>query len=85
MRAHKSSSSRYDWQYVWGVLQVGGGVSEFLYTNRADGDVSAAFLQHVSKRDPYAIHIMIWDGASFHPSNSDARIPENVVVLRQPR
>lgn len=84
VRAHKSSSCRYDWQYIWGALQVGGGGSEFLYTNRADGDMSAAFLRQISERDPYAIHIMIWDGASFHPSNTDPRIPDNMVVLRQP-
>ena len=84
VRAHKSSHCRYDWQYVWGALQVGGGGSEFLYTNRADGDVSVAFLRQISQRDPYAIHIIIWDGASFHPANTDPRIPDNVVVLRQP-
>ena len=56
----------------------------FALPNRADGDVSAAFLKQISERDPYAIHIMIWDGASFHPRNNDARIPDNVVVLRQP-
>jgi len=84
VRAHKSSSCRYDWQYVWGALQVGGGGSEFFYSNRADGDMSATFLEQISKRDPYAIHVMIWDGASFHPANTDARIPDNVVVLRQP-
>lgn len=84
VRAHKSSSCRYDWQYIWGALQIGGGGSEFLYTNRADGDVSAAFLRQVSQRDPYAVHIVIWDGASFHPRNADPRLPDNVVVLRQP-
>ena len=84
VKAYKSSHCRYDWQYIWGALQVGGGGSEFLYTNGANGDVSAAFLKQISDRDPYAIHIMIWDGASFHPSNLDPRIPENVVVLRQP-
>ena len=84
VRAHKSSKCRYDWQYIWGALQIGGGGSEFLYTNKADGDVSAAFLQQISQRDPHAIHIMIWDGAPFHPHNKDARIPDNVVVLRQP-
>ncbi len=83
-RAHKNSSCRYDWQYVWGALQIGGGGSEFLYTNKADSEMSVAFLEQVSRRDPYAIHIMIWDGAGFHPKNMDARLPENVVVLRQP-
>lgn len=84
VRAHKSSDCRYDWQYIWGALQVGGGGSEFLYTNRADGDMSAAFLKQIAERDPYAIHIMIWDGAPFHPRNMDERIPDNMVVLRQP-
>ena len=46
--------------------------------------MSAAFLRQISERDPYAIHIMIWDGASFHPNNTDARIPDNVVALKQP-
>jgi len=84
VRAHKSSNCRYDWQYIWGALQIGGGGSEFMYSNRADGDMSAGFLEQISQRDPYAIHVMIWDGASFHPRNKDLRIPSNVVVLRQP-
>jgi len=84
VRAHKSSRTKFDWQYIWGALQVGGGGSEFLYSNKADGDVSIAFLKQISKRDPYAIHLVIWDGASFHPLNKDPRMPDNVVVLRQP-
>ena len=84
VRAHKSSKCRYDWQYVWGALQVNGGGSEFFYSNKADSSMSIAFLEQISKRDPYAIHLVIWDGASFHPLNSDERIPGNVVVLRQP-
>ena len=72
IRAHKSGDCRYDWQYVWAALGVSGGGSEFLYTNGADGDTSAAFLRQISNRDPYAIHVMIWDGAPFHPGNTDA-------------
>jgi len=83
-RAHKSSLCRYDWQYIWAALQIGGGGSEFLYTNKADLDLSGAFLEQISQRDPYAIHLVIWDGAGFHPENGDARIPSNVVVMRQP-
>ena len=83
-RATKDSSIRYDWQYIWGALQVGGGGSEFFYTNKADCDVSADFLAQISNRDPGAIHIVIWDGAGFHPQAGDARIPDNVVLVRQP-
>lgn len=84
VRAHKSSLCRYDWQYIWGALQIGGGGSEFLYTNKVDADMSAQFLKQISQRDPYAIHMVIWDGAGFHPENGDARIPDNVVVMKQP-
>ena len=84
VRAHKNSRCRYDWQYIWAALQIGGGGSEFLYTNKADQDLSGKFLEQISVRDPYAIHVVIWDGAGFHPKNGDERIPDNVVVLRQP-
>ena len=84
VRAHKNSRCRYDWQYIWAALQIGGGGSEFFYSNKADQDMSGIFLEQISQRDPYAIHIVIWDGAGFHPRNGDERIPSNVVVLRQP-
>lgn len=83
VRAHKDNRCRYDRQCVWAALQIGGGGSEFVYTNKADGDMSAAFLKQMSQRGPYAVHAVIWDGAGFHPENADTRIPENVVVLRQ--
>lgn len=84
VRAHKDNRCRYDWQYAWAALQIGGGGSEFLYTNKADTDVSAYFLNQISQRDPLAVHVVIWDGAGFHPENTDRRVPSNVVVLRQP-
>ena len=84
VRAHRSSGCRYDWQYVWGALQVGGVGSDSLYTNGVRGETSISFLEQISKRDPHAIHVMIWDGAAFHPKNMDNRMPDNVVVLRQP-
>ena len=84
VRVHKDSRCRYDWQYIWAALQIGGGGSEFLYTNKADSDMSAVFLKQISLRDPMAVHAVVWDGAGFHPENGDPRIPSNVVVLRQP-
>lgn len=84
VRATKDSSIRYDWQYLRAALQIGGGGSEYLYSNKADGEVSVCFLEQISRRDPYAIHAVIWDGASFHPREGDPRIPGNVVLLRQP-
>ena len=84
VRAHKDSRCRYDWQYVWAALQIGGGGSEFLYSNKADQDVSSYFLNQIARRDPLALHVVIWDGAGFHPMGNDTRLPPNVVVVRQP-
>ncbi|MEM6911404.1 MAG: IS630 family transposase, partial [Verrucomicrobiota bacterium] len=79
VRAHKDSTIRYDWQYVWAALQIGGGGSEFLYTNKADTEMSGSFLEQISRRDPHAIHLVIWDGAGFHPHHHHASVPENIV------
>lgn len=84
VRAHRDSSRRYEWSHVWAALQVGGGGSEFLYSNVADKEMAGHFLEQISRRDPYAVHVVIWDGAGFHPRAGDALIPANVVVLRQP-
>ena len=83
-RAHKNSKTRYDWRYVWGALQVGGGGSEFLYTDTASTEASLLFLRQISERDPLAIHVVVWDGAGFHPSGDHPGIPDNVRVLKQP-
>lgn len=84
VRAHRDSSRRYEWNHVWAALQVGGGGSEFLYSNVADKEVAGHFLEQISRRDPHAVHVVIWDGAGFHPLADDPLVPENVVVLRQP-
>jgi transposase len=84
VRAHKSSRCQYHWQHVWAALQVGGSGSEFYYSNKVDADLSGEFLKQISRRDPWATHVVIWDGAGYHPRNGDERIPDNVVVLRQP-
>jgi len=83
-RIHKSNLRRFEWQYVWAALQVGGGGSEFLYTNKADSDLSCEFMKQISERDPYAIHIVMWDGAGFHPPADDPRMPSNVITIKQP-
>lgn len=84
VRAHKSSRCEYDWQYVWAALQVGGGGSEFFYSRHADKEVSGVFLKQISQRDPYAVHVVIWDGAGFHPNAKDSQVPDNVVLVKQP-
>lgn len=84
VRAHKDSTRRFEWSYVWAALQVGGGGSEFLYSSTVDKPTSCHFLHQISRRDPQAVHVVIWDGAGFHPASGDPMVPGNVVLVRQP-
>lgn len=83
-RASKESAQRYDWQYVWGAIQIAGGGSEFFYSDGVDIPTSMAFLQQLSARDPLAWHVVIWDGADFHPLDGHPDLPANVRLLNQP-
>jgi transposase len=83
-RARKESAQRYDWQYVWGAIQVGGGGSEFFYSNGVDVPTSLAFLRQIAARDPHALHVIIWDGAGFHPADTHPQLPGNIRLLNQP-
>jgi transposase len=84
IKAHKSGQIRYQWRYLWAALEVDGEDSVYLYTDGADTDFSRCFLQQISAQDPQSEHVVIWDGAGFHPRGGDEGIPENVTVVRQP-
>jgi len=84
VKAHKNSRTRYQWRYVWAALEVDGTDSAYLYTDRANTAWSGAFLRQISEGDPASEHLIIWDGAGFHPAAGHAEIPTNVTVLQQP-
>lgn len=78
---------RYDWGYVYGALQVGGGGCEFLLTPGVNKQWDAGFLKQISDRDPYANHVVIGDGAGFHHKQGqdhEGRLPDNIRVLTLP-
>ncbi|MEO7319152.1 MAG: IS630 family transposase [Chthoniobacteraceae bacterium] len=78
------SGTRYQWSYVWGALQVGGAGSEFLYTDSVCLEWAGKFLEQIGRRDPYALHVVIWDGAGFHPRELGAERPDNVRLITLP-
>ena len=84
VKAHKNSRISYQWRYVWGAVEIDGSESAYLYTNGADTEFSLSFLEQISRKDPNDEHVVIWDGAGFHPRGGHERIPENATVLRQP-
>ncbi len=84
VKADKTSLIRYQWRYVWSALEVDGEESAYLYTDGANTEFSLNFLKQISQKDPTSEHVVIWDGAGFHPNGTHEGIPENVTVLKQP-
>lgn len=75
----------YEWGYVFGALQVGGaGAAEFFYCPLANQESSRLFLHQVAARDPEAHHVVIWDGAGFHPGDGAPKLPAAVRLLAFP-
>ena len=75
---------RYQWGYVFGALQVGGAGAEFLCSPSISKAWDLEFLKQISARDPFAIHVVIGDGAGFHHRNGDPQLPENIRILTLP-
>ena len=42
------------------------------------------FLEQIAASDPYAEHVIIWDGAGFHHRPEDPRLPKNLHLLPLP-
>jgi transposase len=78
------SGTSYQWSYVWGALQIGGGGREFLYTDSVCLEWAEQFLEQISRRDPYALQVVIWDGAGFHPRELSGQRPDNVRLITLP-
>jgi transposase len=76
---------RYQWGYVFGALQVGAeGAAEFFYCPTVNLEGSRAFLAQVAASDPAATHVVLWDGAGFHPGDGDPGVPANVRLIALP-
>jgi transposase len=74
----------YEWGYLYGALQVAGGGSEFFYSPKVNLDCSRLFLNQISRRDPAAFHVIIWDGARFHHKELDSSLPQNLAFIQLP-
>jgi hypothetical protein len=76
---------RYRWAYLYGALEVDGQAhAAFLYCPTVNLDCSRRFLQQLAAHGPQATHVVIWDGAGFHPLDGAAGLPENVRLLALP-
>jgi transposase len=75
---------RYEWEYVYGALEVLEGDAQFRFMPSVNLDFSRDFLQQIAASDPHAEHVVIWDQAGFHPRTQDAGLPARIHLLPLP-
>jgi transposase len=75
---------RYEWEYVYGALEVLAGDAQFRFMPSVNLDFSRDFLQQIAASDPCAEHVVIWDQAGFHPHAGAAALPERIHLLPLP-
>ena len=75
---------KYEWDYTYGAVEVTRAGSVFCFQGTVNQESSQRFLEQISAYDPAAIHVVIEDGAGFHLSEGDARVPANVRLIPLP-
>jgi hypothetical protein len=78
------AQQKYRWGYLYGALEIGTGNSEFAYWDGVDLDISTDFLRQIARSEPGAQHVVIWDGAGFHPRADCRPIPRGVRLIVLP-
>jgi len=71
LRPHKKWQSKYEWSYCYGAIDVVEGASVFIQTPSVNLSWTEAFLGQLVKEYPEHEHIVVWDGAGFHPDVSE--------------
>ncbi|MGE9296683.1 MAG: IS630 family transposase [Puniceicoccales bacterium] len=85
LRPHKKWQSKYQWSYCYGALDIVEGQAVFLQTPTVNLDWTRAFLEQIKTEFPGYEHIVVWDGAGFHPREDDHHaIPESVHTIMLP-
>lgn len=85
VRVKRLTQQKYQWDYVYGMLELegqGGGLVRLMPTvSLAD---TAAYLRELGESDPCSTHVVIYDGAGFHPGDGSALLPSNVRIVKLP-
>ena len=75
---------RYEWEYVYGAVEVVEGLAQFRYLPSVSLALSGGFLQQIADSAPQAEHVVIWDQAGFHPRPGAAGLPARIHLLPLP-
>lgn len=85
LRPHKPWQSKYQWSYCYGALDPIDGATVFLQTPSVNMEWTQAFLEQIQSQYSDYEHIVIWDGAGFHPKESSHEIvPDGVHIVTLP-
>jgi transposase len=75
---------RYEWEYVYGALEVVQGQAQFRFMPSVSLEFSGGFLEQIAASDLKAEHVVIWDQAGFHPRPKAATLPGRIHLLPLP-
>jgi transposase len=79
-----AQEQRYEWEYVYGAVEVVEGLTEFQFLPSVSLELSGGFLQQLADSDVQAEHVVIWDQAGFHPRPGVAALPARIHLLPLP-
>lgn len=83
-RVVRAQEQRYEWEYVYGAVEVVQGLAQFQFLPSVSLELSRGFLRQIAQSDPHAEHVVIWDQAGFHPRSGDAELPARIHLLPLP-
>jgi transposase len=76
--------TKYEWDYLYGSMEVTDGDAHFLHLPTVNLDCDALYLEHLAASDPEAVHVVIRDQAGFHLRDGDERLPPRVRIVPLP-
>lgn len=79
-----SRQIKYQWDYLYGSLDVMGGRAHFCQIPSVNLEWDQVYLEKLVEVDREAIHVVIRDQAGFHLRDGDDRLPDRVRIIDLP-
>lgn len=79
-----SRQIKYEWDYLYGALDVIGGQAHFCQIPNVGQDWDRRYLENLASTEADAIHVVIRDQAGFHLRDGDERLPARVRIIDLP-
>ena len=83
--ADKKYQTKYQCSYCYGAVDVVNAELLCMQTPRVNLQWIEAFLKEIKKHDPNEQHVVVWEGAGFHPQHSEQpNVPEGIHLVTLP-